>query len=170
MSQTPPTWKFVRLRSGSGQLEVWAGNGAFGPKGGILDGISVLGNRLFVNTLSTSKLFAVPIEADGKAGTITEVKLDHPINPPDGMRSFGSDGVLIIEGGGPGALSRIKITAESGQVTPLKQGFPDGPVAVTVVGTTAYVLEGQLKMLFGPPDPNAQSKPFRATAVEVGNP
>jgi mono/diheme cytochrome c family protein len=160
----------VRLRSGSSQLEVWAGNGGFGAKGGILDGISVLGNRLFVNALNTSKLFTVPIEADGKAGAITEVKLDHAINRPDGMRSFGKDSVLIIEGGGAGALSRINISGDSGQVTPLKQGFPDGPVAVTVVGTTAYVLEGQLKMLFGPPDPNAQTKPFRATAVEVGNP
>lgn len=86
------------------------------------------------------------------------------------MRSFGKDSVLIIEGGGPGALSRNKITGDSGQVTPLKQGYPDGPVAVTVVGTTAYVLEGQLKLLFGPPDRSAQSKPFRATAIEVGNP
>src|SRR5262249_52901910 len=100
----------------------------------------------------------------------TEVRLDHPINRPDGMRSFGSDSVLIIEGGGSGALSRIKITADSGQVTSLKQGFPDGPVAVTVVGTTGYVLEGQLKMLFGSSDPSAQSKPFHATGVEVGNP
>ena len=42
-----------RLRNGSHQLQVWAGNGGFGPKGGVLDGISVLGNRLFVNTLET---------------------------------------------------------------------------------------------------------------------
>jgi hypothetical protein len=41
---------------------------------------------------------------------------------------------------------------------------------VTVVGTTAYVLEGQLEALFGKPDPNRASKPFHATAVEVGNP
>jgi hypothetical protein len=160
----------VRLRRGSTQLEVWAGNGGFGAKGGILDGISVLGNRLFVNTLNTSKLFVVPIDADGKAGAITEVKLDRAINRPDGMRAFGKDSVLIVEGGGPGALSRITISGNSGQVTPLKEGFPDGPVAVTVVGTTAYVLEGQLKLLFGPPDPSAPSKPFHATAVEVGNP
>jgi hypothetical protein len=40
----------------NGQLQVWAGNGGFGPQGGILDGVSVLSNRLFVNTLSTNKL------------------------------------------------------------------------------------------------------------------
>jgi hypothetical protein len=58
---------------------VWAGNGGFGPKGGVLDGISVLGNRLFVNTLATNKLFVVPVETDGKPDTITEVKLDRGI-------------------------------------------------------------------------------------------
>ena len=159
-----------RLAPGSHQLEVWAGNGGFGPKGGILDGISVLGNRLFVNALQTNKLFMVPIEATGKAGAITEVKLDRPIHNPDGMRSFGKDSVLIVEGGGEGWLSRIKIAGDSGQVTSLKQGYPDGAVSVAVVGTTAYVLEGQLVALFGPPDPHRVEKPFHATAVEVGNP
>jgi glucose/arabinose dehydrogenase/mono/diheme cytochrome c family protein len=159
-----------RLAPGSHQLEVWAGNGGFGPKGGILDGISVLGNRLFVNALETNKLFMVPIEANGKAGAITEVKLDRPIHNPDGMRSFGKDSVLIVEGGGEGWLSRIKIAGDSGQVTSLKQGYPDGAVSVAVVGTTAYVLEGQLVALFGPPDPHRVEKPFHATAVEVGNP
>jgi sugar lactone lactonase YvrE len=159
-----------RLQSGARQLQVWAGNGGFGPKSGILDGISVLANRVFVNTLNTSKLFAVPIEADGRPGAITEVKLDRVIDRPDGMRGFGTDSVLIVEGGGSGRLSRIRITGDSGQLTTLKEGFPDGPVSVTVVGTTGYVLEGQLRTLFGPPDPNAVSRPFHATAVEVGNP
>jgi hypothetical protein len=57
---------------------------------------------LFVNTLATNKLFTVPIEADGKAGTITEMNLDRAIHNPDGMRSFGKDSVLIVEGGGMG--------------------------------------------------------------------
>src|SRR6185312_6919178 len=119
--------------------------------------------------LATSKLFEVPIETGGKAGAITEVKLDHPIDRPDGMRSFGKDSVLIVEGGPSAKLSKITITGDSGQVTPLKEGLPNGPVSVTVVGTTGYVLGGQLKQLFDP-DPNATPKPFRAIAVEVGKP
>jgi glucose/arabinose dehydrogenase/mono/diheme cytochrome c family protein len=159
-----------RLAPGGHQLEAWAGDGAFGPKGGVLDGISVLGSRLYVNTLTTNKIFMVPIEDGGKAGAVTELKLDHAINHPDGMRSFGKDSVLIVEGGGTGRLSRIKIADNSAQVTPLKEGYPDGAVSVTVVGTTAYVLEGQLAALFGKPDPKQPAKPFHATAVEVGNP
>jgi glucose/arabinose dehydrogenase/mono/diheme cytochrome c family protein len=41
-----------RLAPGSHQLEVWAGNGGFGSKDGVLDGIPVLGNRLYVKKLN----------------------------------------------------------------------------------------------------------------------
>lgn len=57
-----------------------------------------------------------------------------------------------------------------GALTTLKEGFPDGPVSVATVGTSAYVLEGRLNELFGPPEPHPTSKPFHATAVEVGAP
>ncbi len=41
-------------------------------------------------------------------------------------------------------------------------------MAVTVVGTTAYVVESQFAAMRGGPD--AKTKPFHATAVEVGKP
>jgi sugar lactone lactonase YvrE len=165
--------EIVRLKKGATALEVWAGNGAFGPKGGVLDGISVLGKRVVANTLATSKLFSIPIGAGGKAGTVTEVKLDREISRPDGMRSFGKSDVLIIEGGNGGRLLRIALSGDTGKVTTVKEGYPDGPVAVTVVGTTAYVLEGQLAAFMrGPNAPAAPppTKPFKATAVQVGKP
>jgi sugar lactone lactonase YvrE len=162
--------EIVRLKKGARTLEVWAGNGAFGPKGGVLDGISVLGRRVLVNTLGTGKLFSVPIEAGGQAGSVTEVSLDRLLQRPDGMRSFGKNDVLVIEGGSPGRLSRITLSGNSGKITPIKEGYPDGPVAVTVVGTTAYVLEGQLAILFGRAPAGTAEHPFHATAVEVGKP
>ncbi len=161
----------VRLKKGGTALEVWAGNGAFGPKGGILDGIAVLGNRVLVNALGTSKLFSVAIDGD-KAGAVAEVKLDRAIERPDGMRSFGKDSLLVVEGGGGGRLSRVTLSGDAGKTTTIKEGsYADGPVAVTVAGTTAYVLEGQLAAMFGPPGGTPPpAKPFRATAVEVGKP
>jgi sugar lactone lactonase YvrE len=165
--------EIVRLKKGATALEVWAGNGAFGPKGGVLDGIAVLGKRVVANTLATSKLFSIPIGADGKAGTVVEVKLDREITRPDGMRSFGKSDVLIIEGGNGGRLSRIALSGDTGKVTTVKEGYPDGPVAVTVAGTTAYVLEGQLSAFMRGPNAPATpppTKPFKATAVVVGKP
>lgn len=164
-----------KLAKGGQQIEVWAGaDGAFGPKGGVLDGIAVLGNRVIVNTLRTSKLFAVTIGKNGKAGAATEIKTDRVVGSPDGMRSFGKKDLLVVEGAGAGRLSRVTIKGDAGKVVTLKEGFPDGPVAVTVVGTTGYVLEGQLASMMGPPPapgtPPPPAKPYKATAVEVGKP
>jgi hypothetical protein len=162
------------LRPGAKALEVWAGSdGSFGPKGGVLDGIAVVQGKVVVNALRTGKLFSVPVEKDGKAGKVVEVKLDRPLAGPDGQRAWGKDSILVAEGTAPGKLSRVTLSGanlDTGKVTTIKEGFPDGAVAVTVVGETAYVLEGQLGLLFGPPNPDAKPKPFKATAVAVGKP
>jgi hypothetical protein len=164
----------ARLKPGAQSLEVWAGaDGAFGPTGGVVDGIAVLGNTVLVNALRTNKIFSVPIEKDGKAGKVTEVKLDSAIAGPDGMRSFGSNALLVAEGGEGGKVSKIVLNGAKteGKHTVLKSGFPDGPVAVTVVGENVYVLEGQLSSMFAPPgSPPAPVKPYKATAVPVGKP
>jgi hypothetical protein len=165
----------VVLKKGASKLEVWAGaNDAFGPKGSILDGIAILGDKVVVNALRTGKLFVVPIGADGKAGKVSEVKLDRPLEGPDGQRAFGNSSILVAEGTAPGKLSRVDLSGAdlaTGKVVTIKEGFPDGPVAVTVVGETAYVLEGQLGLIMGPPGAApAAPKPFKATAVAVGTP
>jgi hypothetical protein len=160
--------EILRLKPGARSLEVWAGNGAFGPTGGILDGISVLGDRVLGNTLETGKLFGVPVQPDGTAGPVTEIKLDRPLDRPDGMRTFGTNGLLIIESGGKGTLSRITLDGNTGTVTTLATHYPDGPVAVSVIDTTAYVLEGQLAILFGKRPPDMPPRPFKATAIYVG--
>ena len=161
----------VQLKKGAKELAVWSADGAYGPKGGVLDGIAVLGDRVITNTLLTSKLWSTPIGKDGKAGTSVELKLDTPVERPDGMRSFGKNSLLVAEGGGGGKLTKVVLEGDSGKRTVLKEGFPDGPVAVTVVGTTGYVLEGQLGGMRGPPgSAPPPSKPFKATGVEVGKP
>ncbi|MGO9994863.1 MAG: PQQ-dependent sugar dehydrogenase [Steroidobacteraceae bacterium] len=98
----------------------------------------------------------------------------------DGTVIIGSIGTRTIFRVKPGSATaeprrnvcygRLKINGDTGELETLKEGFPDGPVSVAVVGTTGYVLEGQLKTLFGPADPNAITKPFHATAVAVGTP
>ena len=163
------------LKKGGVALEVWVGaDGSLGKKGGAVDGISVLGKRVIVNELAASKLFSVDIGKDGTAGTPVEVTLDRPISRPDGMRSFGKSAVLIVEGGDGGKLEKVTFDGNNGKVELIKQGYPDGPVAVSVVGTTAYVCEGQLATMMRRPGSSAPvdagPKPFKATAVEVGKP
>jgi hypothetical protein len=92
------------------------------------------------------------------------------------MRSFGKSAVLIVEGGDGGKLEKVTFDGNNGKVELIKQGYPDGAVAVAVVGTTAYVCEGQLSAQGGRGRPGAAAapppvlKPFKATAVQVGKP
>ena len=171
--------KILRLKKGAKDLEIWVDTAGFPARAG-LDGIAVLGDHVIVNAISLSKLFSIPIGKDGKAGDAAQITLDKEIKGPDGMRSFGKNSVLLVDSANGGELSKITITGTSGKVENLKQGFPDGPVGLGVVGTTAYVVEGQLSSMMrrrppagdaaaAPPPPPAP-KPFKATAVEVGKP
>lgn len=159
--------EIVSVKRGGEALRVWAGDGELGPKGGLLDGIAVLGNRVIVNTLITGKLLSVALSPDGNSGAVAEVAVVRPLDRPDGMRSSGPNQLLLVEGGGAGRLSRVTFAGNAAAVTTIKEGFPDGPVSVAVLGTTAYVLEGQLAKLFGRADSMTGPKPFRATAVDI---
>ncbi len=155
----------MRLPKGGSALEVWSAKDAFGPAGGVLDGIAVVGNRVVVNTLLTSKLFAVDIGADGKAGKVVELKLSEPVVRPDGMRAFGSDGVLVTHG--EGKVQHVVINGDAAQVHTVKEGL-DGVVSVATVGTYAYALEGQLGIMMAAPGstPPAE-KPYRAVGFAL---
>jgi DNA-binding beta-propeller fold protein YncE len=132
----------LRLRSGARRLEVWAGAtpGTFGEPNGIIDGIAVLGSRVFVNTLITRKLFGIEIGAGGEAGTVSDLELDHALDGPDGMRSFGRDTLLVAVTAGDGALAQVVVNGNKGSVKIIRQGFERGAVAVTIAGGFAYVL------------------------------
>jgi mono/diheme cytochrome c family protein len=156
-----------RLQGRDQQLQLWAGDGDLGPKGGVLDGIAVLGNRVIAGTLKTGRLLSIPIGADGEPGTVTDLKVGRDLDRPDGIRTIGADQLMIVEAGGAGRLTRLTMTNDLASVTTIKEGFSDGPVSVAVVGFKAYVLEGQLSALFGSPDPGAAAKPFHAAAVDL---
>jgi sugar lactone lactonase YvrE len=164
------------LKKGAVALTVWSGaDGSLGKRGGVIDGISVLGNRIIVNELAVSKLFSIGINHDGTAAAPVEITLDRPLSRPDGMRVFGKSAVLIVEGGDGGKLEKITFDGNTGKVELIKQGYPDGPVAVGIVGTTAYVCQSQMAAMGprrpgAPPGPVPALKPFTATAVEVGKP
>lgn len=155
----------LKLPKGGKALQMWAGvAGELGPRGGVLDGIAVLGDEVFVNTLATGKFFSIAIGKNGAAGAVTELTLDRAVERPDGMRSHGKNELLVTESGGNGKVSVITLNGHSGKVTTLREGLAGGPVSVTEVGNTLYVLEGQLA--FRRPEVTAQPGPFKATAIE----
>jgi len=54
-----------------------------------------------------------------------------------GVPGFGGSDLLVAEGGGAGRLTRVTITGDTGKAVTLKEGFPDGPVAVTACSSHA---------------------------------
>jgi len=155
----------LRLPNGGGALEPWSPPNAFGPPGGVLDGIAVVGDRVIVNTLATNKLFGVKVLVDGKSGEVKELTLSAPLSGPDGMRTYGNDGVLVTDN--TGKIQHVTINADAATVRTVKDGL-EGPVSVTAVGKTGYALEGQLAIMFAGPGGNAPAeKPYRAVVFQL---
>jgi sugar lactone lactonase YvrE len=160
--------RVMRLPLGADALEAWSPAGAFGEPGAVLDGIAMVGGRVIVNTLRTNKLFAVEVGADGKAGAVQELTLSAPLGGPDGMRTYGGNGVLVTySADGIGKIQHVTISGDSATVIDVKDEL-EGPVSVTAVGNTGYALEGQLALMFAPPGGTAPAeKPYRAVVFQL---
>jgi hypothetical protein len=156
-----PNMEIARLASGGAALVRWSGD-AYGAKGDTIDGIAIVGRRVIVNVLKTNKLFAVPIERDGTAGTPLDLALDDSITRPDGMRSIGGRLLVLAENAAGGRVLRVKIDAKSARIRTIAAGPPRGAIAVTLTGKTLWALES------GPYDTSGP-KP-RARAVRVPSP
>jgi hypothetical protein len=156
--------RVLRLPKGGTQLAPWSPAGALGPAGGVLDGVAIVGGRVIVGILLTSKLFAIEIRGDGQAGAVTELKLSAPLTQPDGIRAWGQD---LLATDGSGKIQHVVIHGGSATVTTVKEGL-EGVVSVAATGVTGYALEGQLNVMMARPGtaPPAE-KPFRAVAFAL---
>jgi len=157
----------LRLKPGSNQFEVWATDPRFTVKNGAgLDGIAFGGDgNAYVDTFNGNGLFRIAVAENGTAGKITQLETSRPIKLPDGMRRYGANTLLMIEGAG--RLDRVTVDGDKATVDTIKEGY-DGPVAVTQIGDTAWVLEGQLHYLLDPKSKGQKPRlPFRAYAVPL---
>jgi sugar lactone lactonase YvrE len=157
----------LRLKPGAKAFEVWAHDPRWDVKGAQLDGIAVLGDgSVYANIFEGDGLYRISVSADGSAGPITKLQTSHSLYHADGMRAFGPDKLLMVEGETRGTLDLVTVTGDAAKVDTIKGGF-EGPVAVAQVKDMAYVLDVPLKYLF---DPNMKSRtppPFKAAAVKL---
>jgi sugar lactone lactonase YvrE len=139
------------LRLEDGALKVWSPAGPFGDRSSVLDGIAVLGDRVFVNTLKTNRLVAVEIRENGSAGTVTDIALDRPLNSPDGMRAVDETTLIIGENRRPGRVVSVTVNGNHGTLRELATDLPDGSVAVTKTGSDLWYV-APFAFEKGPPD------------------
>ena len=159
--------QILRLKPGSNQLEVWLEDQQFAipSPGAGLDGIAFGGDgHLYVNTFTKGELFRVEVR-NGVPGKVTKLQTSRPLKSPDGLRLVSGLTFVMVEG--QGTLDRVIVTQDKASIETLAEGF-SVPTAVTVVGTTAWVAEGQLSHLFDPAKNGPPRLPFYIKAVPLG--
>jgi sugar lactone lactonase YvrE len=133
-----------RLRPGATALEVWASSEELA----VIDGLAFLADgSLYVNNFSTGKLFRIPVNADGSAGTIEPIETSMPLVRPDGLRTAGPR--TLIQAEGQGRLAELTVNGNRAEVRVIQDGLT-AATGVTVVGNTALVLVERAKAVVLP--------------------
>ena len=131
------------------------------------DGLAFLSDpdKLYVNTVTTSKLLRLDLARDGKATRITELKQSRSLQGPDGMRAIDGKRLIIAEGAGRTAMGVPN--GDSIEITTLKEGGMEGGTpAVTVTNGMGWTMEGKLRQRDAK-NPDADKGPFRLFPVTL---
>jgi sugar lactone lactonase YvrE len=159
--------QILRLKPGAKELEVWATDDRWKVKGPQLDGIAVLNDgNVYANIFEGNGLYRVQMRPDGSPGTVTKLNTSLPLYHSDGLRPYGGDKLLMVEGEGVGRLDLITISGNDAKIDVVRGGFL-GPVSVTPVGNIAYVMDTPLKYLFEADYKTKTPPPFTAYAVKL---
>jgi sugar lactone lactonase YvrE len=159
--------QILRLKPGAKEFEVWAHDPRWDVQGKPqLDGIAQTPDgAIYANLFEGDGLYRVTMNADGSAGTITKLQTSRPLYHSDGLRAFGPNKLIQVEGETKGDLDLITVDGDNAKIETIKDGF-DGPVSLAQVGDQIYVLDVPLRYLLGP---EAKAKkappPFKATPV-----
>ena len=139
-----------RLRPGTAALDVWSTD----PQLGAIDGIAILGDgQVYVNTFSSGRLFRIPVNADGTAGTLVPIETSLPLSRPDGLRAVGPQ--TLIQAEGQGRATELTITGNRAEVRVLQENLT-GATGVTLVGNNVFVLVERARAIVVPYRPSGQ--------------
>lgn len=140
--------RIMRVAPDADEAELWFSD----PQLAGLDGISFgPDGALYLNTVTTNKLFRLEVAEGGEAGSLTELTPSQPLSGADGMR-FGPDGTLYLAENGAGRVVALTIEGDNANVEVIADGY-QGPTAVTLVDDVLWIAEAKLDMMGGDTDP-----------------
>ena len=120
---------------------------------------------LYINNVRRNLLQRVLRKADGSYAGLQDLKLPVELGGPDGLRPLG--GNRFIQGeGSSGRVAVLEVSGDTVEMTDVATGL-DGPVGVTVVGDTAYVVEGKIGYLIDPALRDESPEPFLIRAFAL---
>lgn len=149
-----------RLRPGAAALELWLKV----PELANVDGIAFVGTTLYANNVQTNKLFRIPINADGSAGTPVEITTSIPLAGPDGMRA--QNGKLYIAENRANRITELTFSGDSATVRIIKDGYGTA-TGVQPHGNILWAQESKQHYWRDPALANADPNPFRIYPVEI---
>jgi hypothetical protein len=158
--------RILKLAAGSDALSIWYVNDKSDPS---LDGLVWQGDALYTNTYNGNHLIRIPMNGDGSAGKGVNLTTSTDIFQPDGMRLSSDGKILMVEGrgrDGNGRLDEVTASGDNATIKVVKDHYML-PTAVTVVGSTAYVLEAKLNYQRDPALKGKDPGPFKAYAVPL---
>lgn len=137
--------RLLRLAKGAKELQIVGTD----PKLAGIDGLAFAEDgTLYVNSVTLHTLMRVDLRPDGGLGQLTNLELSQPISGPDGLRPISGHRFLQAEGTG-GRITEVTIEGNSARIRTLREGLSSSP-GVTLVGDTAYAIEGKIGYLFDP--------------------
>lgn len=155
-----PNGRVFRLKRSDRRLELWSEDAEL--QG--IDGITFLGNALYVNNVLTGKLYRVPIDAQGDAGSPIEIALSRQLQGPDGMRS--ADGKIYVAENRAGRISVLTLSGDRAEVWLIKGGYQT-PTAVSPTGKVLWVGESKFNYRSDPKLLGRDPAPFKAYALPL---
>lgn len=154
--------RILKLAQGAKSLDLWGEHESL--KG--IDGIAFSGDgTLYVNIVTRGALLRVGKQADGSMGALTELKVSATLGGPDGMRLIEGNRFLLAEGMA-GRIDEVTIDGDTARVRVLKSGLNSSP-GVTLVGKTAYAIEGKIGYLIDPKLKGQDPGAFKAIAIPL---
>ena len=152
--------RVFRLKPGAVALEEWAK--APGLSGA--DGLVVAGDgNIYINTVTTGKLFRITVGQDGSAAAIKELEVSSPLQRPDGMRLIG--GMRFIQAEATGnRVAEIEIVGD--RVVVRQLGGPvAGPTSVAYARGVVWSVSPKFEYLRDPALKNKSPEPFTIDRV-----
>jgi hypothetical protein len=141
-------------------MEIWYS----GPETGTVDGIAFIGPKLYFNHLRTGKVYRMPINADGSAGTPVEIRLSQPLGGPDGMRAL--NGKLFVADNRFRQIVELALDGDVATVRVLKEGY-QVPTGVAPVRGRIWVSDLKANYWSDPTLANTNPNPFLLQSLEL---
>lgn len=157
-----PGGRILKLAPGGSVLEVVASDERL--KG--IDGIAFSSDgTIYINNVQKHELWRVNLTGNAQAPQLTLLTASRKMEGPDGLRPAGGNRFLQAEGPG-GRITLITIEGNTARIDVLREGLNSSP-GVTLVGDTAYAVEGKIQYLFSPEFRGKDPGPFKAIAIPL---